>query len=137
MGNLLLACSARWRRSPLPRTPAPESTAGEEEISWPRLYVRTVAAAALAACSSGQVVGGREHEQAGVGVEVAGLVGVDGSAVAGEDLRTAGVVERQAARMGLEVARHPFSLADGKPSAATPSKSTWTVKYGNIRSSRV
>src|SRR3954471_14735936 len=69
--------------------------------------VRTVAAAAVTAGTAGEVVGGGEHEQAGVGVEVAGLTRLDGGAVPGEDLRTAGMVERQAARMGFAVvSRH-------------------------------
>src|SRR4051812_10343743 len=92
-----------------------------------------MAAATFAARPAAEVMGGGEHEQAGVGVEgagltrldggavpgedlrtagggggggggeVAGLTRLDGGAVPGEDLRTAGMVERQAARVGFAV----------------------------------
>jgi hypothetical protein len=62
------------------------------------------------------VEGDRGHdEQAGGGVEVAGLARIDGGPMGGQDLLAPGVVERQAVGVGLVDATcigHPVSVAD-------------------------
>lgn len=63
--------------------------------------VRTVTTTATTAGTAPGQEAGRQHEKSGVGIGVAGLIGLKGRGVGDEDLGAARMVEREAGRMWL------------------------------------